>query len=146
MKVILIVITAAFAGGLGGCATVTRGTTSQIQIDSEPNGALARTTLNHNCTTPCMIQVSRKDEFAITFSKPGYIDERIDVKTQIAGSGAAGFAGNIILGGVVGMGVDAATGATYEHTPNPVRAVLQPERPVQQTPPAIRNRRGKPVS
>ena len=81
----------------------------------------------------------------MTFSKPGYVDERIDVKTQIAGSGAAGFAGNVILGGVVGMGVDAATGATYEHSPNPVRAVLRPEQPVQK-PPVIRNRSGKPVS
>jgi hypothetical protein len=136
---------ALFASSLGGCATVTRGTTNQIQIDSEPAGALARTSLNHTCTTPCTIQVSRKDEFTVTFSKPGFTDERVEVKTQIAGAGAAGFAGNVILGGVVGMGVDAATGATYEHVPNPVRAVLQPERPAA-APPAVRNRRGRPVS
>lgn len=130
---------------LGGCATVTRGTTSQVQIDSDPPGAQVRTSLNHTCTAPCTIQVSRKDEFAVTFSLPGYRDERVDVKTQIAGAGAAGFAGNVIVGGVVGMGVDAVTGSTLEHVPNPVRAVLQPL-PRPERPPAARNRRGRPTS
>ena len=128
---------------LAGCATVTRGTTSQVQIDSEPSGASVRTSLNHTCTTPCTIQVSRKDEFAVTFSKPGFREERVDVKTQVAGAGAAGFAGNVVLGGVVGMGVDAATGATYEHVPNPVRAVLQPEAAPKPQP---ARRRARPVS
>ena len=145
MRAFLIPAAACVFASLGGCATVTRGTTNQIQIDSEPAGALAQTSLNHTCTTPCTIQVSRKDEFAVTFSKPGYQNARVDVKTQIAGAGAAGFAGNVLIGGVVGMGVDAATGSTYEHVPNPVRAVLQPERPAA-PPPAVRNRRGRPVS
>jgi hypothetical protein len=144
-KLFAVAAATVLASLLGGCATVTRGTTNQIQIDSEPAGAAVRTSLNQTCTTPCTIQVSRKDEFTVIFSKPGFVDERVDVKTQIAGAGAAGFAGNVILGGVVGMGVDAATGATYEHVPNPVRAVLQPERPAA-APPAVRNRRGRPVS
>lgn len=144
MKQFLIIACAGLS--LAGCATVTRGTTSQVQMDTDPPGALARTSLNHTCTTPCTIQVSRKDEFAVTFSKEGFQDARMDVKTQIAGTGAAGFAGNIVLGGVIGMGVDAATGSTLEHVPNPVRAVLQPLAPVQQPRPGVRNRRGRPVS
>jgi hypothetical protein len=35
-------------------------------------------------------------------------------------------AGNVIAGGLVGLGVDAVTGAGYEHTPNPVSVVLVP--------------------
>ena len=35
------------------------------------------------------------------------------VATQLAGAGAAGFAGNALLGGLIGMGVDASTGATF---------------------------------
>ncbi|MBM3608346.1 MAG: translation initiation factor 2 [Alphaproteobacteria bacterium] len=143
MKAILA--TAGAALMLGGCATVTRGATSQVQIDSDPPGAMARTSLNHSCTTPCTIQVSRRDEFAVTFSKEGFRDERIDVKTQLAGAGAAGFAGNVLIGGVVGMGVDAVTGSTLEHVPNPVRAVLQPL-PRAQPAPVTRNRRGRPTS
>ena len=51
---------------------------------------------------------------------------QVPVSTRIAGAGAAGFAGNILIGGVVGMGVDAATGSTLEHFPNPVLASLVP--------------------
>ena len=120
-----VIITLAAALTLAGCATVTRGTTNQVQIQSEPSGANVRTSLNQTCTTPCTLQVSRKDEFTVVFEKPGYASQEVEVKTQIAGSGAAGFAGNILLGGVVGMAADAATGSTLEQVPNPVRVTLQ---------------------
>jgi hypothetical protein len=60
----------------------------------------------------------------------------VDVKTRLAGTGAAGFAGNIVAGGVVGMVVDASTGATLEHSPNPVTVILRPlaPAPVQRVP------------
>jgi hypothetical protein len=45
---------------------------------------------------------------------------------EVPGSGAAGFAGNLLLGGLVGIGVDAATGAAQDHKPNPVIVTLQP--------------------
>jgi hypothetical protein len=128
---------------LGGCASVTRGTTDQVQIVSEPPGADVRTSMGHNCQTPCTLQFSRKDEFSVTFSKPGYEPQTIAVGTRIAGSGAAGFAGNVLVGGVIGMGVDAATGATLEHFPNPVSATLQPIRPTAPAP-AQRKRRTSP--
>lgn len=110
---------------LGACATVTRGTTNQIQIESEPSGASASTSLNHQCTTPCTITVNRKDEFSVVFKLEGHKEQTIAVRTILAVDGIAGLAGNVVVGGVVGMGVDAATGATYQHTPNPVRAVME---------------------
>ena len=48
------------------------------------------------------------------------------VQTRVAGSGAAGFAGNVLIGGIIGMGVNAATGSTLEHYPSPVTASLAP--------------------
>ena len=128
----------------GGCATVTRGTTSQVQVVSVPEQAEARTSLGASCTTPCTLTVSRKDEFSVSISLPGYETETVLVRTQVAGSGAAGFAGNLILGGVVGMAADAATGATLEHVPNPVRVDLKP---VHRTParPAPRGKGRKPA-
>ncbi|MFN3892290.1 MAG: translation initiation factor 2 [Beijerinckiaceae bacterium] len=110
---------------LAGCATVTRGTTNQIQIVSEPSGATARTSMGHQCVTPCTLQVSRRDEFSVTFALPGYEDQTVLVKTQLAGAGAAGFAGNVVAGGVIGMGVDAAMGSTLEHVPNPVSVAMK---------------------
>ena len=109
-----------------GCASVTRGTTNQVQINSSPPEAQARTSMGHVCTTPCTLQFNRKDEFSVVFTKPGFHSAEIAVKAQIAGAGVAGFAGNVILGGAVGMVVDASTGAMLEHVPNPVTATLVP--------------------
>ena len=116
---------AACAAMLCGCATVTRGTTDQVQIHSQPDGAHATTSMGQSCTTPCTITVSRRDEFTVHYEKPGYAPRDVDVKTQLSSAGAAGFAGNIIVGGVVGMGADVVTGATLEHVPNPVNADLR---------------------
>ncbi len=119
-------ILAILAGSLslGACATVTRGTTEQITFDSQPPAAM-RTSTGLTCpTTPCTLEVNRKSEFIATFSKEGYESQDVMVQTRVAGSGAAGFAGNILIGGLVGMGVDAATGSTLEHFPNPVTVSL----------------------
>jgi hypothetical protein len=111
---------------LGACATVTRGTTEQITFDSQPPAAM-RTSTGLTCpTTPCTLEVSRKSEFVATFSKEGYESQDVMVQTRVAGSGVAGFAGNVLIGGVIGMGVDAATGSTLEHYPNPVTVSLAP--------------------
>jgi hypothetical protein len=116
----------AFALALGACASVTRGWNNQVQFHSNPPGAEVRTSMGHVCITPCTLQFGRKDEFVATFSKAGYETQHIQVNTRIAPGGAAGFAGNVILGGVVGAGVDVASGATLEHCPNPVTVTLRP--------------------
>jgi hypothetical protein len=123
MKNLVFVTAAALL--VAACATVTRGTTNQIQIMSEPSGASVRTSLNQTCTTPCTLTVGRKDEFSITVSLPGYVDQIVEVKTRLAGAGAAGFVGNVVVGGVIGMGADAVTGATLEHFPNPIEVKMQ---------------------
>jgi hypothetical protein len=110
---------------LSACATVTRGTTNQVQIMSEPSGASVRTSLSQSCTTPCTLTVGRKDTFQLTVSLAGYRDEVVTVSTRVAGEGAAGFVGNVLIGGVPGMAADAITGATLEHFPNPVSVKLQ---------------------
>jgi hypothetical protein len=118
----------ALAAMCGGCASVTRGTTEQVQILSEPPGAEAHTSMGHVCTTPCTLQFNRKDEFIVTASQRGFHTAEMPVVTRVAGGGAAGFAGNILVGGVIGMAVDAASGATLEHYPNPVMLNLVPLR------------------
>lgn len=140
MRILLI---AAASVTLVGCASITRGTTSQVQITTAPEGAAIRTSMNHTCVTPCTLTVGRKDEFVVTATKPGYREASMPVKTRVAGSGAAGFAGNVLLGGVIGMGVDAATGATLEHYPSPVAFTLEAE-PTPGAKPAVGpRRRGK---
>ena len=115
---------------LGGCASVTRGTTENISIASTPSGVEAVVSgmeVPTTCTTPCSVVIKRNADISITFQKEGYDPQIVPLSRDIPTSGAAGFAGNLLLGGVIGMGVDAATGA--DHKPNPVIVTMQPSVP-----------------
>ncbi|MCP3465820.1 PEGA domain-containing protein [Bradyrhizobium sp. CCGUVB23] len=115
---------------LGGCASVTRGTTENIAISSTPSGVEAVVSgleVPTTCTTPCSVVAKRNADISITFEKPGYESQVVQLQRDIPGAGAAGFAGNLLLGGVVGMGVDAVTGAATDHKPNPVIVTMQPK-------------------
>jgi hypothetical protein len=155
MKTIVIV---ALAATLGGCASATRGWNEQIQFDSSPTGATVRTEIidpfcaetncptqpGPACVTPCVVQVARRDRLKANFTKEGFEPQVVPVDVRIAGQGVAGFAGNVLIGGAIGMVVDAASGATLEHFPNPITVVLQPiAPPLQQRPipPGIQRQR-----
>jgi hypothetical protein len=119
----------ALAAVLGGCASVTRGTTENISIMSTPSGAEATITgldVPTACMTPCAITAKRNADITVAFAKPGYQPEVVQLTKEIPGTGAAGFAGNILAGGLIGMGVDAYNGAAQDHKPNPVTVTLQP--------------------
>lgn len=81
------------------------------------------------CITPCTLQIKRSEELIVTFTKPGYEPETVKLRNKLAGAGAAGVAGNLIIGGVAGMVVDSGTGAALDHYPNPLKVVLRPISP-----------------
>jgi hypothetical protein len=123
---------------VGGCASVTRGTTENISIASTPSGAQATISgldVPTACITPCAIVAKRNADIAVTFEKEGYQPQVVQLTKEIPATGAAGFAGNILAGGLVGMGVDAVTGAATDHKPNPVTVTLEPLAPAARTAP-----------
>ena len=120
---------AALCVALGGCASVTRGWDEQIAISSTPagvNAVVSGTSYPQPCVTPCSIKVKRSDDISIAFEKEGYEPQVVNLTKEVAGTGAAGFAGNILLGGGVGMIVDGVSGAALDHKPNPVIVTMQP--------------------
>jgi len=103
-----------------------------ISIASTPSGAeavISGLEVPTACLTPCAIVVKRNADISVAFEKEGFEPQVVPLTKEIQGSGAAGFAGNILLGGVVGMGVDVVTGAATDHKPNPVIVTLQPLAP-----------------
>lgn len=130
------------AAGVGACGSITRGTSENLTFVSEPAGAVVTTTKRYACAaTPCTLDVDRSDEFDATFTLPGYRPETIPVRTRVATRGAVGMAGNVLAGGLIGVGVDAYTGAAYDHEPNPVIARLTPLRAPPMMPPMTPRRR-----
>lgn len=109
------------------CATITRGTTEAWTVNTVPPNAKVRTSNGFYCeATPCTFKMEHKATFDVTVTKPGYIDYHGHVMHQISAAGGAGMAGNVILGGVIGAGVDVATGAMMELKPNPLDVTLEP--------------------
>ena len=116
------------AFSLGACATVTRGSHQAWTVETTPGGAVAKTNIGFACdATPCTWKMERKKEFDVTITKPGFKPYTTHITNQISGKGGAALAGNVLVGGIIGIGVDAATGASKDLTPNPLKVVLEPE-------------------
>lgn len=110
---------------LPGCATITRGTTETLSIQSEPPGASVELSNGQTCRTPCSLEVKRKNEYLVYLRKDGFEPAQMTVTPKVAASGAAGMTGNVLFGGIIGLGVDAATGASKSLNPNPAHVHLR---------------------
>lgn len=66
----------------------------------------------------------RRSELVVDITKASCRPVEVNVTHKTANSGAAGVAGNVLVGGIIGLGVDAATGASQDLVPNPVEVTL----------------------
>lgn len=99
---------------LGGCATVVAGTSQTIEIATEPEGAscaLSREgdgSLGAVVPTPGKINVARrKNPIQVACTKEGYEETTDALRSKFSGATI----GNVLLGGIVGLAIDAASGA-----------------------------------
>ena len=119
-KLILSTFAAALLA-LSGCATITSGTSQSVTIDTiKPDGssiAGVACTINNGkgswvVTTPGSITINKAYGDAVAkCEKSGdpATEARVQSKTK------AHTAGNLILGGVIGLGIDAMSGATWAY-------------------------------
>ena len=101
---------------LAGCATITSGTTQPINIDSEPQAANCTLTREGQVlgaiTTPAPITIKRHAATVhVVCKKPGYEDGRIVMNSRYETASS----GNFLLGGVIGVMVDASSGASSRY-------------------------------
>ncbi|MDO5631003.1 MAG: translation initiation factor 2 [Paracoccus sp. (in: a-proteobacteria)] len=110
---------------IAGCATITRGTTDVLVVNSNPSGAQVQLSDGQTCNgTPCTFKLPRKSELNVLVKKDRCEPQQVRVTNKIAGGGSAAMAGNVLVGGVIGAGVDASSGAMRDLTPNPVEVTL----------------------
>jgi len=114
---------------LTSCATITRGVHEKLYVRSDPPGANAVLSTGERGITPCkFVEARRTDNFTVTVRKGGYAPQTVLVRSEASGTGAAAMGGNLILGGIIGAGVDAASGSYKSLYPNPVSVRLVPVR------------------
>jgi hypothetical protein len=137
---------------VAGCATAVRGTTERFDVHTEPPGVTAKFIITPvcdteclreyypdtaarigdraeattaECVTPCMITPARSSVITVNFTKAGYEPRTVVVRPRV-GKGAVAVAGNAIIGGATGVPIDAASGASLDHCPNPLIVKLVP--------------------
>ncbi len=104
---------------LAGCATIVRGTTQTVAINT-PGVTGATCTLTSasvgtsSVTTPATVTLAKgNSSIQIRCSKECYDDGVGTLPSNFEGMAA----GNVLLGGPIGLGVDAASGAMNQYAP-----------------------------
>ncbi len=105
-----------------GCASILKGTTQTIPINSDPPEADILVDGNFVGVTPLDVEMQRKRDHLVTIQKDDYRTGTVAVVKNIGGA----VWGNILAGGVIGWGVDAATGAQYNLAPETIFIRLDP--------------------
>jgi hypothetical protein len=127
MTRIAIIAAVAAAALSTGCATITRGTTQSVAVTSEPQGADITSSTGPGCRAPCALELKRNSNHTLTAKLDGYESEQAVVTKSVSGGGAAGMAGNLVVGGIIGAGIDATSGAMYDLSPSAVAFYLKRE-------------------
>jgi len=107
---------------ISGCATVVKGTTQTIPVNSDPTGAQVVVNNNVLGTTPTEIKLKRKKDHQVVVRKEGYNSVTMPILKSVGGA----VWGNVLAGGLIGWGVDATSGAQYNLSPETIFVVLRP--------------------
>ncbi len=127
IKCIAPVVLIGISALLHGCASVVRGSSEKLIIQSTPSAAEVRLSTGQSGTTPFEVEVPRKGTIFVTIKKDGYKPLETAVISSIdGGSLGIGTAANLIFLPIVNDIVDYKTGANYSHKPNPLIVTLIP--------------------
>ena len=102
-----------------GCASITKGTSQSITINTEPTGAvctLSREGIDIAVVnpTPGSVTVDKdKDTITVLCKKDKYQNSAEALSSKVHGMTF----GNILLGGVIGLAIDAGSGAMHHYQP-----------------------------
>jgi len=106
---------------LTGCATIMNGTSQRVSIFSNPSDACVTVDGFDVGYTPIDVMMKRDDYHVVNINLEGYRPYQITLTQKISGW----VFGNILLGGFIGLAVDAVTGGIYTLSPDQVCAQMQ---------------------
>jgi hypothetical protein len=96
------------------CATIITGTKDKITFNSTPEGAKVLHKGIEKCTTPCTVPISRGlGKQMVTFEKEGYESKEVKLTKNFNAVTLV----NILIGGIIGIGIDTATGSITKYSP-----------------------------
>lgn len=127
----------ALAALLPACATIVEGTSDTVTISTTPSGATcmverAGERIAAVPSTPGSVRIDKsRHDLSVTCSREGYRTATVAASPRFTGTTF----GNLLVGGVIGVAVDAASGANSRY-PSDVRLELaETPRPPEPRPP-----------
>jgi hypothetical protein len=120
MKLRNLVIAASLLS-TGACATIMQGSEQPVSVSSTPAGATISVDGQPMGTTPAVLRLARKETHLVRLELDGYQPFDISLERKTSGW----MWGNVVFGGLVGIVVDASTGAMYRLTPESIEAGMQ---------------------
>ena len=119
-KFISIVVLLCFITSISGCATIMHGTKQKVGISSTPSGASVNVDGVSYGKTPVAANLDRNDDHIVVIKMDGYEPYETMLTKKVSGW----VWGNILIGGLIGLAVDALSGGLYKLTPEQVEATL----------------------
>ena len=110
-----------------GCATLFKGSTEAISYSSDPSSAKVYVNGQLMGTTPFELQMKTNQTYTIEFRKDGYQDRTVVLNNSVGG----GWVVLDVLGGLIPVVIDAATGNWYSLDQSNVNAVLEAQQKAQ---------------
>jgi hypothetical protein len=143
LRLLLCVAAVVVATQLGACASIVEGSTQSVLVTT-PGVSDATCTLtspeigSQVVRTPGSVSLSKsKHDVQVACAKEGYNDGAGTIPSNFEGMTL----GNILLGGVIGVGIDAASGAMHKYAPSVAIAMTKKEgdQPNDQKTPATKS-------
>jgi len=103
-----------------GCAAIMQGNKQTIPVHSSPN-TVSVDISSMSYSTPTILELERKNEYILTFSKDGYESTQIQITKHLSG---IYLISDVLFTGLIGVIVDAATGAWYKLKPEAITVSL----------------------
>jgi hypothetical protein len=106
--------------GLGACASIMHGSSQEVGLSSSPTAAKVTVDNLPLGNTPIVANLKRGNNHVVKFELAGYEPFEATITKKVSGW----VWGNIVFGGLIGLGVDAMTGGLYQLTPEQIAGAM----------------------
>lgn len=117
----MVLLGTLFATSLTSCATIMHGSRQSVGIASNPSNANIWVDGCYVGNTPIIVEMTRNNNHFVTIQLDGFLPYQATFSKELS----YWVFGNIVFGGVIGLAIDAISGAIYKLTPDQIQAELR---------------------
>jgi len=121
-KLMQVGIAAVLAAAVAGCGALFNSGPAKVTFTSSPEGAEVWVNGMRRGTTPTVVDLRKDQDYTVVFKKTGYADAVVTISKKVG----AGYVVLDVLGGLLPVIIDAATGSWFVLSTSAVHGTLDP--------------------